>query len=232
MVNKRSLLAVAGAVLMLGSVAPFALAQSPEPSPAAETEVTADVSPAPMVELSQEQYDDILAQLADLAARVESLEVALAGKDEPAAKPRKSTAKPKAPVATSETEPRFTVRDPNPDRGLVTWRDRATNEDGQRIYARRVFCGLNPGADANEALGSDDFSRQRSAFVRVGKVAPDVTRFRPVHQQVTSKLPDPPGQQYGSGEIYELYVSAFNEAGESKRVLVGTYITTPEFMCP
>lgn len=139
---------------------------------------------------------------------------------------------PRAPRATGQTDARFTVRDPDPDRGLVTWKDRASDEDGYRIYARRIYCGLVPGADPNQPLDTDDFTQRRSRFVRVGKVAADAEQYRPVHQNVRQKLPEIPGQQYGSGEIYELYSAAFNEAGESKRVLVGTYITTPEFMCP
>lgn len=140
--------------------------------------------------------------------------------------------KPKAPKATGETDARFTVRDPNPKRGLVTWKDRATDEDGYRLYAKRVYCGLVEGVDPNQLHDTEDFTRLRSDFVRVGKTDADASRFRPVHQKVRDRLPEISGQQYGSGEIYELYSAAFNEAGESKRVLVGTYITTPEFMCP
>jgi hypothetical protein len=141
-------------------------------------------------------------------------------------------AAPRAPRATGDTDARFTVRDPNPRRGLVTWRDRADDEDGYRMYAKRVYCGLVEGADPSEALGTDDFTRLRSDFVRVGRADADATEFRPNHQRIRERLPEIPGQQYGSGEIYELYAAAFNGAGESKRVLVGTYITTPEFMCP
>ena len=241
MVSKHSLLAFAGAVLLLGTMAPLAMAQTDEAEPDDPAATSADASPSPSpeptaeatVEVPQTQLDSILAQLAALTLRVEALETALA--EAPAVDagtPPTSAAKPKAPVATGETERRFTVRDPNPDRGLVTWRDRAKNEDGYRIYARRLYCGLKDGVEPDQALDVDDFTELRSEFVRVGKAPADATRFRPVHQQVRAKLPPVPGQQYGSGEIYELYATAFNEAGESKRVLVGTYITTPEFLCP
>jgi hypothetical protein len=146
--------------------------------------------------------------------------------------PEPKSVKPKAPKATGNTDARFTVRDPDPDRGLVKWRDRATNEDGYRLYAKRVYCALADGVEPNQLHDREDFTQVRSKFVRVGKTDADATRFRPVHQKIRAKLPEIPGQQYGSGEIYELYSAAFNEAGESKRVLVGTYITTPEFMCP
>ena len=84
-----------------------------------------------------------------------------------------------APKATGETAARFTVRDPNPDRGLVTWKDRANNEDGYRIYAKRVYCGLVAGADPNQALDTDDFTRLQSDFVRVGKVDANATDSAP-----------------------------------------------------
>ena len=229
MVNKRSLLAIAGAVLMVRAVAPHTLAQDDDPAADGANEVpTEEVA---TVELTQDQYDDIVGQLADLTARVQVLESALADQGTGTADSDSAT-KPKAPAATGSTEPRFTVRDPNPDRGRVTWKDRATNEDGYRIYARRVYCGLEDGADPNQALDTDDFAKTRSAFVQVGKVGADATAYRPVHQDVTAKLPAQPKPRYGSGEIYELYVAAFNEAGESKRVPVGSYITTPEFVCP
>lgn len=229
MVSKRSFTAIAGAVLMISVMAPLALAQDTEPAADATNEnPTEDVA---TIELTQAQYDDIVGQLADLTERVVVLEAALADRDT-ATNGSDTVNKPKAPVATGNTDPRFTVNDPNERRGKVTWKDRATDEDGYRIYARRVYIGLKDGVDPNQALESDDLEEKRSAFVRVGRVGADATAFRPVHQDVRAKLPPEPRPLYGSGELYELYASAFNEAGESERVLVGAYITTPELMWP
>ncbi len=229
MVSKRSFTALAGAVLMISAMAPLALAQDTEPAADATNENP--IEEVATVELTQAQFDDIVGQLADLTERVVVLEAALADQDT-AATGSDTDGKPKAPVATGTTEPRFTVNDPNPDRGKVTWKDRATDEDGYRLYARRVYIGLKDGIKPDQALDSDDFEEKRSAFVRVGKVGTDATAFRPVHQDVRTKLPPEPRPRYGSGELYELYASAFNDAGESERVLVGAYITTPELMWP
>jgi hypothetical protein len=32
--------------------------------------------------------------------------------------------------------------------------------------------------------------------------------------------------------MYELSVAAFNESGESERIPLATFITTPEWLCP
>jgi hypothetical protein len=114
----------------------------------------------------------------------------------------------------------------------VAWRDRASDEAGYRLYARRIVCAPEPGADADAVLEVDDFSEQYADYVRVGKAAADETVFRAVHERITRKLTPPPRPRYGSGEMYELSVAAFNEAGESERVPLATFITTPEWLCP
>ncbi len=252
MVNIRSLIAIAGAVLMLALMAPMALSQTVGQAPEAATSTLDDS----MLVISQEELDAIHGQLASLTLRVDDIEAVVGTTpdedsrdrvpaeevptdDTPVVEPAPvaTTApvvltKPRKPVATSDTDRHFTVNDPNHERGLVTWKDRATDEDGYRLYAKRVYCELVPGTNPNQLHDYDDFHEARSGFVRVGKVGADATEFRPVHDKVRDKLPDIPGQQYGSGEIYQLFVAAYNEAGESKRVKVGEFITTPEFMCP
>lgn len=244
MVSKRSFISVFGAVLMLVAMAPMALSQSAPEAPAASAPPTEDV----MVSIPQQELEAIRSQLAALALRVDELELLVSAAPEldgtesgvaedaivdtvdvvegPVA------IRPNAPRAKGDTSLRYADNDPDPKRGLVAWKDRASNEDGHRLYAKRVYCDLAPGANPDQALDYDDFTEVRSEFVRVGKVGADVTEFRPVHQQVRSKLPPIPGQRYGSGEIYELFVSAFNEAGESRKVMLGSYMITPEFMCP
>ena len=248
MVNIRSLIAIAGAILMLALLAPMALSQTVGQAPP-DAASTLDDS---MLVIPQEELDAIHGQLAALTLRVDDIEAVVGAapdagtpaegepiEDTPVVEPAPvaTTApvvltKPRKPVATSDTQRHFTVNDPNHSRGLVTWKDRADDEDGYRLYAKRVYCELVPGTNPNQLHDYDDFQEARSEFVRVGKVAADATAFRPVHDKVSAKLPDIPGQQYGSGEIYQLFVAAYNEAGESKRVKVGEFITTPEFMCP
>lgn len=248
MVDIRSLTASAGAVLMLALLAPMALSQTVGQAPP-DAVATLDDS---MVVIPQEELDAIHGQLAALTLRVDDIEAVVGAapdagtpeegepiEDAPVVEPAPVATsapvvltKPRKPVATSDTQRHFTVHDPNHGRGLVTWTDRADDEDGYRLYAKRVYCELVPGTNPDQLHDYDDFQEARSEFVRVGKVAADATAFRPVHDQVRAKLPDIPGQQYGSGEIYQLFVAAYNEAGESRRVKVAEFITTPEFMCP
>lgn len=233
MVSKRSLLSIAGAALLVASMAPLALSQSADTEP---TDTTPAVAEEPVTETTTHQdLESILEQLAALTQRVDDLEAALAAVPEPVldtAPVEAEVATPKAPKATGKTSLRYADHDPNPARGLVTWKDRASDEDGHRLFAKRVYCDLAPGVSPDQALDYDDFTEVRSEFVRVGQVGADATEFRPVHQDVRSKLPPIPGQRYGSGEIYEIFVAAFNEAGESKKVKLASYMITPEFMCP
>ena len=240
MVSERSLISIAGAALLVATMAPLALSQSTEsepqdPAPAATVEEPATAEDTGTETTSNPELESILEQLAALTLRVDDLEAALAVAPEPvvdSAPVEADLAKPKAPKASGKTALKYADNDPNPKRGLVTWKDRATDEDGYRLYAKRVYCDLAPGVSPDQALDYDDFAEVRSGFVRVGKAGADATEFRPVHKDVRAKLPPIPGQQYGSGEIYEIFAAAFNEAGESKKVKLGSYMITPEFMCP
>ena len=244
MVSKRSITSGLGAILLLVAMTPMALSQSAEEAADASTPPMHDA----MVSISQQELEASRSQLAALTLRVDELEQLVVAAPEMGDAEASvaedaidastdvveapTAATPKAPKATGDTSLRYVDNDPNPRRGLVAWKDRAADEDGHRLYAKRVYCDLAPGVSPDQALDYEDFTEVRSEFVRVGQVGADVTEFRPVHQQVRSKLPPIPGQRYGSGEIYELFVSAFNEAGESKKVKLGSYMITPEFMCP
>lgn len=214
MVTRRVLTVSVSAALLLGALTPSALAQTDEPE-AATSE--------PMVTISQAELESIRAQLADLAARVEALESA-------AAAPTVDV--PAAPVARGDAGRRFAELEPDPQRARVAWADRASDEDGYRLYARRVYCALDPGVEPDVPHDVDDFGEVYSDYVRVGKVAADETRFRAVHRQIEEQLPPHPRPRYGSGEMYELSVAAFNESGESERIPLVTFITTPEWLCP
>ena len=219
MVKKRALTLIVSSALLLGALAPSVVAQTAEPD-AATTEES--------VMISQEELDSILARLADLAARVEALELG-----EAVMVPEVPTASlPAAPVAKGDAGRRFAELQPDPRRARVAWRDRASDEAGYRLYARRIYCAPEPGVDPETLLEADDFAEQYTDYVRVGKAAADTTALRAVHDRITKKLPPQPRPRYGSGEMYELSVAAFNKAGESERVPLATFITTPEWLCP
>jgi heat shock protein HslJ len=204
------------------------------------------------VDISQRDVDDILARLAMLSDEVASLQARVGdleggvvagsdgetglGDDPPDADAGETEAipasVPAAPRARVEVERRYTYQDPDQARGLVTWRDRSADEDGFRVYARRIYCGLKAGADPSRALAEEDFTEKRSRFVRVASLPADATRFRPRHAAIMEELPSQPIPRYGTGAAYDLYVVAFNEAGESERTPVGSYTVTPEWFCP
>lgn len=120
----------------------------------------------------------------------------------------------------------------NKNREIVRWRDRADDEAGYRVYARRGYCQLKPGTNPDQALEEDDFRLGRTKAVRIDRLPADTTRYRPDHQGIDDALPEMPASPYSNDQFYDLYVTAFNAAGESKRVLVGSYFLTPEFRCP
>ena len=214
MVTRRVLTVFVSAVLLRGAIAPSAIAQADEPEAATS---------GPMVTISQAELDSIRAELADLAARVAALEQAAADSVPEV---------PTGPVAKGDAGRRFAERQPDARRARVAWQDRASDEAGYRLYGRRIFCALDPGADPDAPLDVEDFVEAYSDYVRVGKVAADETRYRAVHRRILENLPAQPRPRYGSGEMYELSVAAFNEAGESERVPLATFITTPEWRCP
>jgi heat shock protein HslJ len=203
------------------------------------------------VDISQRDVDDILTRLAMLSGEVASLQERvrdLEGGATPSSdgeidsgdgsssadggSEATPASAPAAPRARVEVERRYTAQDRDQERGLVTWRDRSADEDGFRVYARRIYCGLKAGADPSQALSEEDFTEKRSRFVRVASLPADATRFRPRHAAIMERLPPQPIPRYGTGAAYDLYVAAHNEAGESERTPVGSYTVTPEWFCP
>lgn len=118
------------------------------------------------------------------------------------------------------------------NREIVRWRDRADDEDGYRIFARRGYCELRPGTDLTTNLDDRDFRRARGNVTLVDQLPADTTRYRPDHAAIDSMLPEAPPSPYSNDQFYDLYVAAYNDAGQSRRVLVGSFYLTPEFRCP
>jgi heat shock protein HslJ len=130
-------------------------------------------------------------------------------------------------------------RKDNKNRETVRWRDRAANEDGYRVYARRGYCVLKPGVDPDGELNTNtysdadsDFMLMRDAAERIRALPANTKQFRPKHEAISEALPEKPVSPYSNDEFYDVLVSAYNSTGESKKVLVGSYFLTPEFNCP
>ncbi len=181
------------------------------------------------------------AEVGELRSRVDALEAAPAADAEATDGGSERTGKPKAPKARGKTKTQFPawmlegvppeqIDDLN--REVVRWRDRSDDEDGFRVYARRGFCELRPGTDPNQSLDEDDFRRSRSAAVLIDELAADTKRYRPDHMAIDAALPEAPESPYSNDQFYDLLVSAYNDAGESKQVRVGSFFLTPEFRCP
>lgn len=98
--------------------------------------------------------------------------------------------------------------------GNATWRDRADDEDGYRVYARHAW--TTPACE-----------ERRGKFRRIDTLPPDTQPYRPTHRQVIRRLPqrrDVWRDRHGESPVAnEIHVEAFNEAGESKRVEAGSY---------
>jgi hypothetical protein len=60
----------------------------------------------------------------------------------------------------------------------------------------------------------------------------DTSSYQPDHAAIDAALPAAAESPYSNDEFYDLVVSAFNEAGESKTKLVASYYLTPEYRCP
>jgi heat shock protein HslJ len=180
------------------------------------------------------------ADVSALQARVDALEA-----DPPAdGAPDETTTETSAPAAPRaagavDTEFPDWMRDGLPpdqiadkNREVVRWRDRVDDEAGYHIYARRGYCQLKPGIDPNQALDEGDFRLARGKAVRIDRLPADTTRYRPDHQAIDDALPEMPVSPYSNDQFYDLYVAAFDDVGESKRVRVASFYLTPEFNCP
>lgn len=180
-------------------------------------------------------------EVGELRSRVDALEATTASKDGAKQGGNKRAAKPAAPRARGEVRTQFPAwmldgvppeQIENLNREVVRWRDRSDNEDGFRVYARRGFCQLKPGADPNQPLDEEDFRVTRGKAVRIDRLPAGTTSYRPDHAAIDAALPAMPQSPYSNDQFYDLYVSAFDDAGESKRVHVASFFLTPEFRCP
>ena len=181
------------------------------------------------------------AEVGELRSRVDALESAPAADGGTRDGGSKRAAKPKAPQSRGKVTTQFPAwmregvppeQIENLNREIVRWRDRSGNEDGFRVYARRGFCQLKPGTDPNQALDDGDFRRSRTKAILIDELPASTTRYRPDHSAINAALPEAPQSPYSNDQFYDLSVSAYNDAGETKRVRVGSFYLTPEFRCP
>jgi heat shock protein HslJ len=189
------------------------------------------------------------AELGDLQGRVEALEAGggeqagggddgadaqPGGGSEQASAPRRPRSRGKVettfPAWLRENKPIEEVEDPN--REIVRWRDRANDEDGYRVYARRGYCELRPGTNPNQDLDEGDFRLARNKARLIEDLPAGTDRYRPDHAAIDAMLPAAPSSPYSNDQFYDVLVTAFNEAGESRRVKVASFYLTPEFRCP
>ncbi|MFV2062585.1 MAG: META domain-containing protein [Chloroflexota bacterium] len=156
----------------------------------------------------------------------------------------KKIRKPKAPTVrggkVETTLPEYmrdelrpeSERSADKNRELVKWRNRSSDVDGLRIYARRRFCALKDGADVSKELKDRDFRAERGRLLQIAELPAGTKRYRPRHDAINEALPAAPDSPYSSDQYYDVLVSAFNTKGESKKTLVGSYLLTPTFDCP
>ncbi|HKZ92555.1 MAG TPA: M23 family metallopeptidase [Candidatus Limnocylindrales bacterium] len=128
---------------------------------------------------------------------------------------------PQAPSPRGEVEDRAwpPLDEPDPLDGDIVWRDRSDNEDGFSIYARRSWF-------------EEDCSITNGPWELVTTVPEDTRRYRPQHARVSRSIevPDIEGVP-GSMDRWEYAVSAFNEAGETRRIPVGGFVRGGEALC-
>ncbi len=181
------------------------------------------------------------AEVSELRSRVDALEATETADGGSQAGGSERASKPTAPRSRGKVKTRFPawMRDGVPpdriedlNREVVRWRDRADDEDGFRVYARRGFCELRPGSDPNQPVGEDDFRRSRTKAALIEELPADTNRYRPDHEAIDAALPEVPESPYSNDQFYDLYVAAFNDAGETKPVRVASFFLTPEFRCP
>ncbi len=181
------------------------------------------------------------AEVSELRSRVDELEASATTDGGSRADGGERVRKPKAPKSQGKVRTQFPdwMRDGLPpeqiedlNREVVRWRDRSDDEDGFRVYARRGFCELRPGSDPNQPLEEDDVRRSRTKAVLIDELPADTNRYRPDHAAIDAALPEVPESPYSNDQFYDLYVAAFNDAGETKPVRVASYFLTPEFRCP
>jgi heat shock protein HslJ len=167
-------------------------------------------------------YLGMQAQLEEQADAIEVLTLQVQNLESGEAGAGEATTAPTAPRPRGAVERQFAELGEDPERGLVQWSDRADDEDGYRVFARRIQCVLRQGEVVEEP----------SPWVRVARLPANAEQYRPRHDEMVSVIEPQNRRVFGSGALYEVGVAAFNEVGQSERVVVDAYITAPEYSCP
>ncbi len=108
---------------------------------------------------------------------------------------------------------------PDPLHGAIVWRDRSDNEDGFRIYARRSWLKA-------------DCSITDGPWQVVTEVGPNRERYRPRHGRVVESIKVPTIRNVPGNLVqWEYAVAAFNEAGTTDLVPIGTFVGGSEGFC-
>ena len=185
----------------------------------------------------------VQAQLAAMDARIAALEGGDAG-TATGGGGTKNLKKPKAPKVKGKVQTAFPAwmrSAASPDslssdelnREVVTWKaGKGGRVDGVRIYARRGFCTLKPGVDAQEAINPDDFKTKTGKAVLIEELPAGTKQYRPDHAGIDAALPAAPASPYSNDQYYDLQVATYNAKGESKKTTVASFFLTPEFLCP
>jgi hypothetical protein len=168
------------------------------------------------------EYLDMQARLEEQADAIELLTLQVQNLESGDTGAGEATSAPTAPRPRGTVEGQFAELGDDPERGLVQWRDRADDEDGYRVFARRIQCVRRQG----------EVMEEPSPWVRVARLPANAEQYRPRHDEMVSVIEPQNRRVFGSGALYEVGVAAFNEVGQSERVVVGAYITAPEYSCP
>lgn len=103
--------------------------------------------------------------------------------------------------------------------GAIVWRDRSSNEDGFRIFARRSWLQA-------------DCSVTDGPWQVVTELGPNRDRYRPRHNKVVNSIKVPNIKDVpGNLTQWEYAVAAFNEAGTTRLVPIGKFLGGSEAFC-
>lgn len=229
MIRVKSISILMAAALLVTALPVTMAAQ--EDDPAASPQAVADLASVLAA------LDALTLRLEDLESRFDDLE------SEDGATPPKKPKKPKAPTKKGrvKAEAPDWMRDefrPEADRSeeknreVAKWQDKAKDETGYKVYARRRFCELKSDADPARELTQKDFMKGRGENVQIDELPADTSSYRPDHAAIDAALPAAPVSDFSQDQFYDLLVSAYNDVGESKTKLVASYFLTPEFNCP
>jgi hypothetical protein len=238
MIRVRSISIILGAALLATALPTVALGQDAEPAASPESTATAADLPGGDLAAVLAALAALEARFADLEERMTAVEAG-AGADKTPPKPTKPAAaaikgkvKTEFPDWMRDSFRPEAERSDERNRETVSWKDRAKDEAGYNVYARRRFCELKPNADSTRELKDKDFRAGRGESVLIEQLPVGSTEYQPDHAAIDAALPTAPESPYSSDQFYDLLVSTFNDVGESRTKLVGSYFLTPEYRCP